>query len=388
MFEALEMTLRLANGLFTVGLFPFLYQIYRRTKKRFYLLWGVGFILYGINILVRVGVPMTNWIIPTPTLWFSFLLNMSGFIFIITGIGTLLDMGKIVFMSTLGLPLIPVIVYVLSGSKLIGWTATLSPWFLISLSLILIRRKYAASVDLFIVGWVLLFFLNVSIPLNMIKTFYTELLAIFGKLVIFLGMTNPRFSFLVDDLKRFLISGEPEVYPDETLEHFTLSYPTSGHRVQEIEWISEKVAKNSIRGIRTVLIILYDLISSSELRSLRLDENKLYLVRMLPGGQNSPQVFRESVMSMDDDLTQLDIFLSDIISYSKERRIQCNIILYTLSWLIHTHGWKRVYSFLISKISDLKASSVQLHCFYYPETHGDKAEISKFEKMADKVFTI
>lgn len=388
MFETLEFTLRLANGLVTVGLFPFLFQIYRRTRKRFYLLWGVGFLFYGFNILIRTEIPLTKWTDAIPAQWFAFFFNMSGFILIITGIGALLDKDKIVFVSALGLPLIPIIVYVVSGPKLIGWAATLSPWLLISLSLIFIWRKYKASVGLFIVGWLFLFFVNVSIPLNMMNAIFADLLALFGKIVIFAGMTSPRFSLLVDDLKRFLISGIPEAYPNETLDHCTLVHLKSGQRAQEIEWIIKKVAENSAKAIRTILISLYDLISPLDLRSVGLSEGDLYLVRMLVGGESFPKIFEDSVMIMNDDLTQLEIFISDIISYSKERRIQCDIILYTLSWFVHTHGWKRVYSFLISKISALKASSVRLYCFYYPETHENISEISVFERIADRIITI
>jgi hypothetical protein len=36
----------------------------------------------------------------------------------------------------------------------------------------------------------------------------------------------------------------------------------------------------------------------------------------------------------------------------------------------------------------IKASNVQIFGIYYPETHTEKADISKFEKMVDKVLLI
>jgi len=388
MFEAMEGTVRLANGLVTVGLSLFLFKIFGRTGRRFYLFWGAGFFLYGININLRAVFNLTNWAEPNSAMWFVFLFYMSGFIFMITGIGDLIDKAKVALASVLALPLIPFIVYVVSGPALIGWSVTLSPFLLISVSLVFIRRKYAASVDLFILGWLLLLLTNFAWPLNMMNPIYLELFAIFGKIVIFVGMINPRFSLLADDLKRYLISGIPEAYTDETLEHFTLLYPKSHQRTREIKSIHEIVTENSIKGIKTILITLYDLISPLELKSIGLTEDNLYLVRMIPAGESSIQAFQDSIMTMKDDLTQLEIFLTDIINISNEKKIRCNVILYTLSWIIHTHGWKRVYSLLISKMPDLKASLVHLYCFYYPETHEDKAEISKFEKLADKITTI
>ena len=45
--------LRLINGLFTVSFLPIIYGTYIKTRKRFYLLWGIGFFLYGVHIVLR-----------------------------------------------------------------------------------------------------------------------------------------------------------------------------------------------------------------------------------------------------------------------------------------------------------------------------------------------
>ncbi len=45
MQDFLELTLRILNGMITIGFFPFLFQIYRKTSRRFYLLWSAGFLL-------------------------------------------------------------------------------------------------------------------------------------------------------------------------------------------------------------------------------------------------------------------------------------------------------------------------------------------------------
>lgn len=388
MFNTLEVVMRVINGLFAIGLSPFLFQIYRRIRRRFYLLWGVGFLLYGIGIITRVGTPLTTRVEPILVHWLSFLFSMSGFINIITGIGDLIDKARSFLSLALFLPFIPILIYVVSGPNLIGWSMTLSPFLLIALSLIFIWRKYKASVDLFIVGWLLLLLINVAIPLNMINPGYIEILAIFGKMIIFIGMINPRFSFLEDDLKRYLISGIPEVYPTEISEHLTLLHPKSGQKTQEIEWIREKVTENSLKAIRTIMVTLYDLISPSDLKSIGITEKELYSVRILSGGRSLKQIFKEDNIIINDDMTQFEILLSEIMNYSNEKRVLCDIIVYTLSWIIHTHGWKRVYSLLISKISDLKASNVHIYCFYYPDTHENRAEITKFERLADKIIKI
>lgn len=381
----IRMLLRLFNGLFTISFFPFLYKLYKRSRRRFYLLWGIGFLLYGINITLRAL--MDTATISSPVTWISFIFYMSGFIFIITGIGDLIDHTKIALASSLLLPLVPVISYYVSSPEILAWTASLSPFFLISVSLFFIRRKYHASLDLFIIGWLILLVVNIALASNMVNLIFVEMFAICGKAVILIGMISPQFSFLVDDMKRFLISGTPGKYPNGIQENFILVNIETSEKYQEQDWISDKVRENLEQGIRTILVVLYDLITPSELRSRGLGENDLYFVRISPNRELRMQSIEDNTALMSDDLSQLGLLISEIIKYSEERKIRCDIILYTLTWVIHTHGWDNVYRLLISKIPELKKSDVQLYSVYYPETHNVE-EISKFEKIADKILNL
>lgn len=378
----IRMLIRLLNGLFTISFFPYLYRLYKRSRKRFYLLWGIGFLLYGINITIRALWDTVT--ISTPATWISFFFYMTGFIFIITGIGDLVDHTKIALASSLLLPVVPLIGYYFTSPEILAWTASLSPFFLISISLFFIKRKYHASLDLFITGWLILLVVNIALASNMVDLIFVEVFAICGKVVILIGMISPQFSLLVDDMKRFLISGTPGEYPSSIQEHFILVNIGTSAKYQEYDWISEKVKDNIKQGIRTILIVLYDLIAPSELRSRGLEENDLYFVRMSPGRELKIQSIEDNTALMSDDLSQLDLLISEIIEYSEERKIRCDIILYTLTWVIHTHGWDNVYRFLISIIPELKKSDVKMYSVYYPETHTVE-EISKFEKIADKI---
>jgi len=159
-------------------------------------------------------------------------------------------------------------------------------------------------------------------------------------------------------------------------------------KVDEMNWIRKMVQENTKQGISTVLITLYDLISPSELSKNWITEKNVYLIRMLPRGGGAIKAFEAKNMAINDDVAQLEIMISDIIQYCGERKISCQIILYTLTWLIHTHGWRRIYSLLASIMSNLKNGPVQLCCFYYPETHEDKSEIARFEKLSDRIIEI
>lgn len=369
----------------TVVFFPYLYNIYRKTRRRFYLLWGTGFLLYGGNILTRVILPLIGFEASVNAQLFSFVLFLGGFVLIITGIGDLVNKARTMLLSALVIPLVIAVLYFTTQPYVLGRAVSLSPFLFISISLFFIRRRHSASLDLFVVGWAILLLDNIALAVGMMSGVFVEVFAIFGKVVIFLGMTYPRFSFLVDDFRRFLISGVPEAYSESSRDRLILVNTTSGQRSGELQWIKDRIDENKAKAVRTILITTYDLISAADLASNGIDEKDLYLVRLLTGGRGPVSVMKEHVVTINDDLNELDVFFSDIMFFSNERKISCQIIVYTISDLIHTHGWKRVYSFLLSKISQLKSSNVQVYGVYYPETHTEKADISKFEKMADKV---
>ncbi|MBD3172251.1 hypothetical protein GF326_07245 [Candidatus Bathyarchaeota archaeon] len=53
-----------------------------------------------------------------------------------------------------------------------------------------------------------------------------------------------------------------------------------------------------------------------------------YIVRMIPGPRNSGKLFDERVISFNDDVSKLDLILSDVTDYSMEHGLVCEIILY------------------------------------------------------------
>ena len=377
---------RLLNGIITISISPFLYRMYVRNKKKFYLLWCAGFLLYGINILCRAMVNLLAENFSSPLLWASFVFYMLGNISIIVGIGDLVERTRVALLSLLLLPLPPFVTYILSGPVLIGWSISLSPYILICIGLVFIKRKFPASLDLFIIGWIFLFLINLAQPLNMIAPAYIDILAIIGKIIMYKGMTNPRFSFLADDMKRYLLSGTAEKYPQSISEHVLLVNLDSGHRDEELEWITDQIKNNSLEGTRTIFVALYDLISSSNLTTRGLNEGDYYLVRMLPSNEQKMQIFEDNIAVINDSLLQLDILISEIVAYSQDRRIRIDFIVYTLSTIIHTHGWENVFNLLTSKISKIKNSDVKFFGFYYPETHPLE-EIAKFERLADRIIS-
>lgn len=380
-------TLRLLNGLITLSLFPILYSIYRKTKRHFYLLWGTGFLLYGVNIIIRTGLVYFN----TSSLRaeiFAFMFTLFGIALILTGIGDLIHRARTMLLASLGIPLLIVMLYYTTQQHLLGLLIASLPWLFTCVSLLFIRVRYSSSLDLFVVGWVILTLSNVGALFGVMELTYVEMMAIFGKVVILFGVLNSGFTFLADDFRRFLIGGVRQPYSDQLGDKFVLFNSKSGNRSNEVKWVKERVVENSLKDIRTIIISTYDLITLADMMAGNGEDGNMYFVRMIQGGKSVFHDFGERIMVINDDLNDLDILFTDIINFTNMRKITAQIILYNLSALIHTHGWKRVYTFLLSNMSLLKESNVYLYSLYYPKTHEVESDIAKFEKLADLVTDI
>ena len=385
MYEYLEIPVRLLNGIVTLGISLYLFRAYQNSEKRFYMLWGIGFLLYGINIIIRLGT------VPTIGQWLPAFLLLGGFISIIRGLAELVERKRLIYVVFI-LPITMVGLYLSPYPEnylieALGWVISIMPYLLITMSLLYIRINYSPIIDLQLVGWVNLLLVNIAFPLDMMDTVYIDFMAVFGKLIIFAGMLNPGFTMLIDDLKLFMISGMPSVYQDNVMGKFSLLNSKTGNRPREIDWITRRVEDNALKGISTILVSTYDLISQTDIASRELSE-KVFIVRMVPGGRGAYNVMEDRVMTIDDDINQLDILFTDIIRYSNDRRLNSEIIVFTLSNLLHTHGWKRVYTFLISKITAIRGSQVQVVSFYYPDSHDTSADIVKFETIADNIIEL
>ncbi|MCK4582786.1 hypothetical protein KAU18_05670 [Candidatus Bathyarchaeota archaeon] len=318
----------------------------------------------------------------------AFLLLMLGFAMMVAGIGELVDRTRTFLASSLSIILIPLIQFMLGREWVpLVMIVALAPYLFMVLSLIVIDWKFGVEVKLQIAGWLNLFFVNLGFITGLVDPGFTDLTSIMAKIVIYLGMTQPKFSFLADDLRLFLIGGVPEEYANRVEGKFTMISQSNTVKEKDIQWIKERLLNNSKKGIRTLLITMYDLITPDDIYD-KDTTDELYFVRVLLGNRSILRTFEDRIMSINDDLNQIDILFSDVISYSKERTIPCEIILYTLSHLIHTHGWRRVYSFITSKNPVIKSSQVQFTCFYDSRSHEDRSEIIKFENLADSVVSV
>ena len=375
------------NGLLTISFVPFLYNIYKRKQKKFYLYWSIGFLLYGANNLIRTSLLYFN---STSLLiqLLSFISLSVGFVMVLVGIGDLIRRRRLMLFVSISIPVIMTVFYATTKPYELAKILAIIPYAVVSLSLLWIKRRYRVQLDLFIVGWWMLLISNIGYSMGYMGDVMTDVFAIFSKTLIFYGMTTPQFTLLADNFERFMLSGDYSSYMEGFDWHLML-VGSKEKKEKEVQWLKDRVLQNSAQGIRTILITVYDMVSLGDLQAQKaLDLEALYLIRMLQTSPISSTVFSEKTMTIRDDVNELDVVFSDIINFANERKIYCQIILFNLSVLIFTHGWKRLYSFLISMIPRLKSSNVQVCFLYHPSTHSNQSEINIFESLADQITVI
>lgn len=387
MWEYLPLIVRGINALITIAFFPQLYRLYKEKNKKFYLYWGTGFLLYGINIVLRMTIlidPATSLIFQL----FSFIIMSIGFSLIMMGIGELVNRRTQLFLASMTIPVFIILLYLTIQSEAVARIVSILPFVVICASLLVIKVKYNVDLDLFIVGWCLLLLSNLLYVGLLINDLPTDVFAVFSKILLFFGMITPQFTLLAEDFERFLLSGGIYEYTDNIEWNIAFVESEKG-REEEIEWIRQRLEQNANSGLRTIFVTVYDLISINELQRRGMMENEnLYVIRVSQSRTNMSPIFSEKVMDLYDDISELDIILKNIIEFSTQRGIHCQIILNNISMLIHTHGWKRLYSFLISNTSRIKNSNVQIYFLYIPSTHSNKPEINTITSIADRIIKI
>lgn len=376
----LDVLFRVVNGAATLFISALLFKLFRLKARRFYQYWGLGFLFYGANILLRLFVASTEL---TAVGLLAFVLNILGFILIMTGIGELVNVARQTLLVTVAVQVLMILLGLLTDTSAVAWAALLVPHVLVILSLGVIFLRYDVDISLILVGWVPIFAVNLALALNLMDIAYVDLISAASKLVVYRGMSRPTFSGLADHLHEFMRGGIVTEYKRDHDGGFYLVDLGQAPRAREVQWINRRVMENSRRGVRTVLFSFYDQITYTDI----LEENRgdLYLVRVLQGQTRWVNVFDSHVTTVNDDMSHIQIMLSDVVEASGEATVPSEVIVYTLSNAIHTHGWSRVYTALTSLIWRLKENHVRLTCFYSPKTHEAEAVTVRFESMADGV---
>ena len=289
------------------------------------------------------------------------------------------------FVVTVLLQFLLLITILITNSEYIAWLSLLIPHLIIISSLGYVYFHLKLDIIWIWAGWIIIFLSNLALAWGSFAPSMVDFFSAAAKLVVYRGMSQPTFSVLADGLRRFVLGGIPTEYPEKYNGGLYLVNFRSSGREKEIHWIKNKIIENNLKGIRTVFISFFDLITPRDLFDKKTEGN-FYFIRVLPGRRESAKLFEKQVTAISDDPNQIHLAFNEIIKTSKDTTVPVEVVIYTLSNAVITHGWRRMYTMMTSLIPTLKENKVRVTYIYQPDVHEDKTIVTKFEMLAEKIF--
>lgn len=369
------------------GFVPFvftilLYQRYKESKKRFYLLWLLGFFAYGISSLTNAYMFLNET--PSSSLGIIFTaFSLMAFICITTGVGELIKKARIFLMVSLGAPIILFLMYSTGRYNLTLDQLFMVPYLIITLGLIVLEFLYKPKLGFAGLGWFLILVANIGYSTGHVSFMAAPFIALLGKFVVFYWMTRPQFSMITDEFEEFLSGGMITADQDSII---TIVEGKSSQR--DIKWIRNLIIEAGNTGVRSILFLTYDNLLEDVGLSSSLDLPDLYVIEMTQEHQTLGEAFSKRVLRISTNVDELTVMLYDILDYIEAHGVKSQILFYNLSTLIEIAGWKRIYTFLISMIPRMKKNEVQTFFIYSPETHEKQFEVEIMRHLGDRVIAI
>ena len=377
----------LTNGLFTLLLGFFVVYLFSNQKVKrdiFYLLFSLGFIIYGIEILLR---------------WISeeYIPSQSSTGVVLTGISLFLFSLGFWSLSRKKILLTVIIPFFFAGYLLVGlWFANLIPYeiavmcaplgyfpviFMLLLHVAILRK----IVDTFTFGW---FFLLLTNFILLGQGWIADLFAIFSKLLILRGMIDQDFIILTQKIKRTLFSHPVASITTSAKEggiRLLIHSTNSSSFTTKYEWIEKKVIENTEKGKETYLFSFQDIFPHGALRRIKwIDNEKNFILLFSSSVQEAKKEF--TVLPME--ITHIGAALTEIANKCKNSDNSCVIIIDNLSLAIHSFGVSSTYKMILNKLGSLRESKIELYAFLHPDTHKNKHVVPLFENISDDVIKL
>ena len=376
--DSLTLALYIVNGLIPFVFSALLYRRYSEKKKWFYLYWLIGFCAYGLANISNV----VNLLLETPSSIISVFLalcSMLAFVNIATGVGELVNKAQVFLLVSLGAP---AMLLALSVTGLYNFTLSLMlmiPYLIITGGLILLQIKYKGDLGLAGLGWFLILIANIGYSTGNISFIVTPIITIIGKSVFFYWMTRPRFSMITEEFEAFMKE------PTTSVHGSIVTMVETTTRQQDRKWIRDQIIEGGSKGIRSILILTSDHVAEEVLNPELMKLPNLYIIKMVQERHQRGDAFSERVMTISMDVDELTLLLNDIRDFIAVHGVKSQIIIYNVSTLIFTAGWKRIYTFMISMLPKLKDKEILSYFIYSPEAHEHLHEVEIMRHLGDKV---
>ncbi len=361
---------------FTLG-FLIIYLIHiRRLKKHiFYFAWALGFMAYGIQILLRGHVAE------------FFLAFIGGIMYSFLTLGAwglsstrVLSTRKILLM----VPAVIISCFLwFTGSSpiaLIPFPVALTLFYgLISLGIIYNRAIFGRVLDKLALGWFFLLMVNIFLW----EQWIIDIFALVAKIVLFLGILDQEFTLVAEKI-RVAAQKYPPISTGLGKEGgVNLIIPTADSSIEsEVKWMEDKIQENIKKRVDTYVFSFQDLPSHSDLRRMRwINPERVFVFLFSSSSQKAKEEF--TVFKMD--ITEIGATLFELIKKYSSVEEGCAIIFTDLSVLIHSFNVNDVFNMLLEKMGSLREAGITLYAFFHPEAHSDPAISPLFKNVSDSV---
>jgi hypothetical protein len=366
----------LLNGAFTIvcGLIIAYYAIKKQvTGSLFHYAWAGGFLVYGIEILLRAGgFPIQ---IAQALFFLAFIFFVVGILYLCRAKQLIAILSiALIFLSLSGLlvylGLIP------SGFlENIGYTVI---FLFVAVAIFQHRILFGKSANLLAIGWVLLFLTNVL--LNG-PSWITDAFAFTAKIIILFGVLDYDFVVIAERANERRFPAPEAGYGVEGGLKLLISSENSNANLREGTWLRKKASENVKEGIETIVFAFQDVVPHKDLRAIKWISPEKVSVYLF---SSSAQKVKSEFIVLPMGLTQIGAALSQATAQCQKSDKGCTVIFLHLSLLIQVFGSEAVYNMLLNKMGYMRENGITLYAVFYPSMHSDPSVVSLFTRLADE----
>ncbi len=203
LYSDIDFLARLINGAVTLGcgIYILRYFFDKNLRHTYNLLWSLGFILWGVTIVLRTQTDTSSLILP---LWIA-----SGVSFIF-GTSLLIKFSRFFLFAIISYFPLAIFLYQQYGQSLIGLSGGYYSMLLMIISSIMLRARIGRVADLFVIGWLFTLFTNILLGFNL-RPAIVDASGLVAKLVFLLGISSPRIAYAAYNYEQSEVGREEAV---------------------------------------------------------------------------------------------------------------------------------------------------------------------------------
>lgn len=371
-----NLLLLILNGLFTIacGLIITYYAIKKLvTRSIFHYAWAAGFLIYGIEIFIRVlGF----------NLLIAQLLYFSAFILFVIGIGYLCKNGQFIVIVSAAVAFLflvfGLVSFGLASQAFLEFTSYSVLFLSVGVAIFHHRRLFGRSADKLAIGWVLLYLTNLLLTGS---GWVVDAFAVAAKVIILFGVLEYDFVVIADKAQARRYPAPDAGYGQEGGLKLLTPAENSNTTIKAANWIKEKTSENVKEGIETIIFAFQDVFPHKELRAIKWVNPEKVSVYLF---SSSAQKVKSEFIVLPMGLTQIGAAFSQATSQCQKTEKGCTVIFLHLSLLIQVFGAEAVYNMLLNKMGYIRENGVTLYAIFYPTMHSDASVVSLFTRLADE----